>query len=400
MKTVHKYNYTKSRRAHFRPIRNLTPERLSRELDAFHLGDLRPASLTWDAIERRDDVLQGVISKRKKAVARLGWEIITTDDSPEAHAHKAALEYFYNQLTSTHACDENERGGMALLIKQMMDAVGKKYAVHEITYETRGTHSTGRPQLTATLRFVPLWFFENREGHLRFLKDESSLIGETLEDGGWLVTKGDGLMEASSIAYLFKHLPMRDWLIYCERNGMPGVKGITDAVPNSPEWEAAREAVSEFGSEFHALMTRGSDIQAIDLTARGELPYPRLIERMDRAMIALWRGADLSTLSSSQGTGASLQQAETDLIEDDDAWMLSETLQAQIDRVVLRELFNTEEPRAYIQLKVRDRRDRREDLDLCERLLRMGLPIALQDLYERFGLPRPSAQEPILEAGA
>lgn len=396
MKTKSSLPRLKSDRALFRPIRNLNPESLSRLLEAFHRGDLRATALMWDAIERRDDVLQGVISKRKKSVARLGWEVLTFEDSEEAQNHKQALEYFYNHVTSTHACDENEQGGFALLIKHMMDAVAKKYAVHEIVFEPRGTNDFGLPLLTATFRFVPIWFFENREGRLKFLKENEPTGSTVLERGSWMVTTGDGLMEASSIAYLFKHLPLCDWLLYCERNGMPGVKGLTDAIPGTPEWEAARAAVSDFGAEFSALMTRGTDIQAIDLTGHGDLPYPRLIERMDRALIALWRGSDLSTLSSTQGSGASLQQSEADLLEDDDALHLSETLNAQVDRFVLRYLFNTEEPKAYVRLKMRDRRDRTADLALCERLFHMGLPLAEADVRERFGIPTPGLDEPVL----
>jgi phage gp29-like protein len=391
MKTHTLLPQLKSQRSGFRPVNTLTPESLSRTLEAFHRGDLKSAAHMWDMIEKRDDVLQGVINKRKKSVARLGWEILMLEDSDEAHAHKLALEYFYHHLKATHACDENEQGGFALLIKQMMDAVAKRYAVHEIVFEPR------EKGLTATFRFVPLWFFENREGRLKFIKDGyDSKKNQSLESGEWLITTGDGLMEASSIAYLFKHLPLCDWLLYCERNGMPGVKGSTDALPGTPEWEAARHAVADFGAEFSALMSRGTDIEPIDLTSRGELPYPRLIERMDRALIALWRGSDLSTLSSSQGSGASLQQNEADLLEDDDALSLSETLNAQVDRFIIQHLFQTDEPKAYIRLKIRDRRDRASDIQLIEKIHAMNLPLAKADLYERFGIPTPMHNEPLL----
>ncbi len=125
-----------------------------------------------------------------------------------------------------------------------------------------------------------MFFFENKDGHLHYVEGDKKV---PLKSDEWLVTTGDGLMESCSIAYLFKHLPLRDWLIYCERNGMPGVKGVTHARPGSEEWEIAREAVQNFGAEFHALMTAGTDIQAIDISGRGELPYPKLVERMDRA---------------------------------------------------------------------------------------------------------------------
>jgi phage gp29-like protein len=406
---------TSDRRLRFNPIRHLTPESLTRALDAFHLGYLRPAALLWDAMERRDDVLQGVAAKRKKSVARLDWEILANDASPTAQRHQRALEFFYGNLTATHACEPNQSGGLALLIKQMLDALGKKYAVHEIVWqrcaaptelsnqddsaanakpETQNAKpNLPRTLLTATFRFAPLWFFEARSGPLRFLPDELAYEGVDLVPGQWLVTAADGLMESCSIVYLFKHLPLRDWLVYCERNGMPGVRGVTEAAPGTPEWEAAREAVRDFGAEFRALMSRGTEIEPVDLTGKGELPYPPLIERMDRALAALWRGADLSTLSRGAGLGASLQADEMALLEQDDAAMISETLNAQVDALVVRELFGDERPRARFCLKPDEEAARLTHLELLQKLANLGAPIAVAGLHERLGLPVPAEGE-------
>lgn len=380
-------------RARFNPIKNLNPDSLTRILDAFHAGDLAQASLLWDAIERRDDVLQGVASKRKKSVSRLDWEVVALDDSKEARTHRTALEDFYNHISTTHALDLNQRGGLSLLMKQMMDAVGKKFAVHEIVWEPvskqHARHTQGN--LRATFRFVPLWFFENKTGALRFLEHNHGREGLALEEGAWMVSTGDGIMESCSIAYLFKHLPLRDWLIYCERNGMPGVKGTTDAAPGSPQWESAREAVRDFGAEFHALMSRGTDIEAIDLSSQGQLPYPALVERMDRAMAALWRGSDLSTLSRANAVGASSQSNESHIIEEDDAANIAETLNIQVGRHVIRYLFGTETPRAYLRLINRDHY-RLDDLSIFERLQAMGIPIPQKQISERFGIQSEDAQ--------
>jgi phage gp29-like protein len=379
-------------RALFNPIKSLTPASLSRILDAFHAGRLAQAAWLWEVLERRDDVLQGVVSKRKKSVARLRWEILTTHATPEAKAHQAALLAFYNTLECTHACDASERGSLALLIKQMMDAVGKQYAVHEIVWKP-STHY-GHQHLQATFHFVPLWFFEKRQGRLHFHPPGHDQA-RPLEPGQWMVTKGEGLMESCSIAYLFKHLPLRDWLVYCERNGMPGVKGVTDAQPGSPQWEAALDAVRDFGAEFHALMSRGTTLEAVDLSARGELPYPRLVDRMDRAMIALWRGSDLSTLGQAHGTGVQAQQHEMALLEQDDAMLVSETLNAQVDRYVIQHLFGPDvQPQAYFKLLPRDLQDKRQELAICQGLLAMGFPLQTSDVAERFGFSLPAGHHP------
>lgn len=382
---------TQSTRHLLNPVKSLTTESIIRILDSFHQGYLAPAALAWDAIERRDDVIQGVASKRKKATARLPWQILTMDDSPEALEHKRALEFFYNNLTVTHATDANISGSFSLLVKYMLDAIGKKYSVHEIVYQ---------PQLsgllTANFRFVPLWFFENKSGSLKFCPSPHTSNSIPLETGCWLVTTGDGLMEASSIAYVFKHIPLCDWLIYCERNGMPGVKGITNASVGSPEWENTCEAVSNFRAEFNAVIAPGTDIQAIDLSTRGELPYPRLVERMDRAIIALWRGSDLTTLAKSNATGVSIQSDESFIIQQDDAALISETLNTQVDQFVIKYRFKTNYPKAYIRLQSHNPLAFDTELNRYQKLLQMGIPIPITHLQEHFGIPKPHPNEPTL----
>jgi len=134
------------KRPRFAPIRNLTPDKLVRILDAFEQGYLAEAALTWETIEKRDETIKSVAPKRKKAIARHGWEVIVLPNLPceaqaEALRHKAALEYFYTNLTCSNALDANERGGFKLLIRQMMDATGKRYAVHEIVWKLESLKS-------------------------------------------------------------------------------------------------------------------------------------------------------------------------------------------------------------------------------------------------------------------
>jgi len=370
-----------SRRAAFNPVRALTPENLTRQLDAFHAGRLAEAARLWEVIEQRDDLVKSVTNKRKKAPGRFGWDIETDDDSSAALRHKAALEDFYQNLESTNAADLNERGGFTLLLRQMMDAMGKRYAVHEIVWRPQ----PGGQSLHASFRFVPLWFFENRTGRLRFLPTDAASEGQPLRDSEWLVTTGDGLMEATSVAYLFKHLPLRDWLVYCERNGMPGVRGVTDAAPGSPEWESARDAVRDFGAEFHALMSRGTDIESVDLSTTGEQPYPELVDRMDKAIATLWRGSSMGSVADA-GAGISLQGKETALIERQDVEHLSETLHTQVDRWVTHYLFG-ESPRARIAIRHKDAGLGAEEMEAARDILAEAIPKAIASLVKRLSHP-------------
>lgn len=380
---IHPNRLRRSRRAAFNPVRNLTPESLTRQLDSFHAGSLAEAARLWEVIEQRDDIVKSVATKRKKAPARFGWDIIAEDNSPQALRHKASLEKFYQSVETTSAIDQNERGGMALLIRQMMDAIGKRYAVHEIVWRPQ---AGAEASLSASFRFVPLWFFENRTGKLRLLPNDATQEGQSLRDGEWLITTGDGLMEATSVAYLFKHLPLRDWLVYCERNGMPGVRGVTDAAPGSAEWDEALDAVQQFGTDFRALMSSGTEIEVVDLTHGNNLPYPALIERMDKTIATLWRGSPMGTIQDS-GAGISLMGKETALIEREDVIHLSEILHGQVDCWVTQYLFG-EAPRARIQIRHKEHGPSIDEVDETREVIAEALPKAFGSFFQRFFQPQ------------
>lgn len=368
-------------RNRFNPIRDFTPEKLAAQLDQFHAGELKDAARTWDAMERRCINTGNVAAKRKKSVARLPWQILTHDDdevkagsSPEGPQGEGApepqksdaemqaefLESFYQNIRVTSVLEQNESGGLRLLIRQMMDAVGKRFAVHEIVWVPPGAmDSRGIPNLSdvpiAEFRFCPLWWFENRTGRLRFLPSEGALDGEEMPPGEWLVSVGEGIMESCSVEFTFKNMAKKDWIAFSEKFGMPGVLGKTTAAKDSPEWEAMESAVGAFGQDWAAVCSANGDtIEIVEVkSGSNNLPYPPLVEYCDRAIAARWRGADLSTISQGkEGVGASLQGDETNLLLEDDAAWISEILNEQVTRYALEWKFGKGvECKAYFKLQ-------------------------------------------------
>ncbi len=371
-----------TKKARFNPIRNLRPDSLSRALEEFEAGRLGGCARIFEAILHRDDTICGLNLKRKKSIARLEFEIVLEEESERAFEHKKVLSDFYKTLEVSSFVDGNQRGGLRMLISQMMDSVPMKYAIHKISFAEKDGSIVG------FFKQYPLWLFENTSGTLRKLEQEGQLTdGSPLNPEEWLITCGDGLMVASSIAHIFKELPLKDWLIYCERNGMPGIKAKTDAFPNSPQWEAACEAVAEFGAEFHAVLSQGTDIEAIDVSTRGELPYPAIIERMDRMLCALWRGSDLSTISGENKIGVSSQWYESTLIEEADAAAICDTLNRNVDTQVIRLALGDEIPLAKFRLKLPDYEEHKCELEIIERLVALGLKPDITELSRRFAVP-------------
>lgn len=377
------------------------PELLSRQLDEFRAGGLKGLARTMDVIEERDDLLSSVVPKAKAAPTVHGWEINTVQTHTKGEEEKAAeqkrrLEHFYNNLRATSAIERNLLGGTELLLEQMMDAKGKRYSVHNLVWK-----SLGSGLYTVTAHHVPLWFFESRTGELRFLDQPGKYDGVPMDRGAWMVTVGRGLMIACAVAWMYKRLSLRDWLIYCQRHGMPGFEGVTDAAEGSDDWMKLVKAVQAAAAgEFAWVRGMNQTINVVDFAAKGEIPYPGLVDRMDRAMSAIWRGGDLSTMSKDkQAVGAEGQAGEGDIIESKDAQWLSGQAGFQLDRLFLDYSFGEDEPAlAYFTVKTSQKQDISLDLQIDGFALQNGHPISRKQFSERYNRPEPAAGDELLGA--
>ena len=369
-------------------LRALSGESLASALDTFEAGNLRPAALLWQSMCERDDVLMSVKPKREKSVSRRDWQVLTSDDSPEATRQQEILTAFWNSIRVVDAYDLNQRGGFALLVRQMMRAVSFKYQVHHLVWQP------SKDALTCTFESVPLQFFENLTGTLRHCPTGMEYEGTDLKQDEWLVTCGDGLMTAASIGYFCKRNALSDWMAFSDKFGMPGILARTSQGKDTPGGLAMAEAAESFGQDWAAVLY-GDDgsgkIELVEAAGAAALPFPALIERVDRRIAALYRGADLSSLSSSsgQGTGASLQDGETDLIDQDDALSVSERLN-EVEEIVLRWWFGPKvRVKAYLRLIVPQSEDLKLLITAVESLVKLGAPVAIADVLERFGFPTP-----------
>ncbi|MBO6102105.1 MAG: hypothetical protein J6P03_02490, partial [Opitutales bacterium] len=125
----------------------------------------------------------------KRATSRLGWTIVEMGEDENASAEQAAfLEDFYNNIRVSSAADANKHGSMSMLIENILSALENQFAVSEIIWDT-----SDAPNLSAEVRSVPLWFFENTQGYLRFKRSSFDTEGVEMEKNGWLVADSCGI---------------------------------------------------------------------------------------------------------------------------------------------------------------------------------------------------------------
>ena len=98
-----------------------------------------------------------------------------------------------------------------------------------------------------------------------------------------------------------------------------------------------------------------------------------------------WRGANLSTKSQTNNQGASVQASETDLLLEDDAATLTETLQMNLDPLVIAWAFGQGvKPLAHIVIQPPLRQDITSDLAIDVALNKLGIALDKAELLDRY----------------
>ena len=272
----------------------------------------------------------------------------------------------------------------------MMDAQSFGFAAHELVWRP-----TPDGSLDVTFVKVPLQFFENRTGALRYLPDPNLYDGLEMAEGEWMVTAGAGVGIAAAVAACSKRLSLQDWLLFSERCGQPGLHAATDAKQGSEQWNNLVAAVANFGREWGIVTDMATKVDTVSLANGGTPPYPALVERMDRAIAVLYRGSDLSTLSAGDGSvGASQQGEEADILEQDACEMLSETLQEQVERPFIRYVFGDEEPLAYVQVSPVSHPNLEMEMKIDQHLASLGVKLSKKEALERYQRTEASEDDP------
>ena len=364
----------------------LDPDVLVRHLVAFNAGDIAGLEHILEEFENREDKMKIGAFKMSAAVAAKPWEVRIAkgeEDNERAKLHQEVLTRFWNRVETTDAFCRNRRGGVRMLVKQMMSAQSRVYAVHDVTWNVRGDG-----ELEALFTFVPAWMFENRTGELRFLKEPGAYTGEPMRDGEWLVTVGEGVGISAAILAMAKRLSWNDWLLFSEKCGMPVILGNTGAKEDTPAWKQLLHAIANVAPKTGILADLETRLQAVQIGgSSGQTTYRELIEVVDRGISSLYRGGDLATMSQgTDGVGSNSQDGESELMDADGCAMISETLQRQIERHVVRFTCGDFEPLAGIVINPpAETEDIDREIKIDTHLATLGVKLSKADALSRYG---------------
>ena len=367
------------------------PEDIIRAIDEFNCGYLAPMARLIGDYEQRDDKMRVASIKMASAVSRCGWSVRPKkgfEDDADAARQVEVLERFWSTVRVTDAFKRNERGGLALLKEQMMSAQSYGFAVHDLSWKP-----LANGEIEATFTSVPLWKFENRTGELRYIPQVGGWDGVEMKRGEWMVSTGDGIGIAAAICACMKRLGLTNWLVFTDRCVLPLIHGKTGAAYGSEQWNNLQKALRNINRLARVVTDPSTDINAIQMDGGKQNPFGPLIDWCDRAIVTLYRGGDLGTISRPDAVGGLGQLDEVDALEQRSCVRITETLNEQVSSFVVDYVLN-QTLKAEIVVEPVSKPDVKQDMEIDKHLAQFGVKLSKTDALARYGRAEAAEDDP------
>lgn len=380
------------------PTRGLTPSRLAAILDGAENGDLVAQYELYEDMEEKDGHLFAEMSKRRRALLRLDWDIVpprnaTAREKADALSLKDMLEDI----------DDFES-----ILFDTTDAIGKGFACQEIAWARDG--ATWLPQ--SIVHRPQTWFQFCRElrGQQIRLRD-SSPDGAQLNPFGWLVhahKAKSGYLERAGLfrvlvwPYLFKSYSLGDLAEFLEIYGLPVRIGKYPSNASEKDKQTLLRALVSIGHKAAGIIPEGMLIDFKDAATGEPDAFELMIDWCERTVSKVILGSTLTSQADRGSNTNALGNVHNDVRED-----LRDSDARQIARTLSRDLLYpiaalnglaANGPRRAPQLRfaLEEPEDIGTFATALPTLVNMGMRIGVQWAHEKLGVPQAEGDEPVL----
>uniref|UniRef100_A0A7V4G7G6 DUF935 family protein n=1 Tax=Desulfobacca acetoxidans TaxID=60893 RepID=A0A7V4G7G6_9BACT len=369
------------------PSIGLTPGTLAAIFQEADQGAVRRQMELFEEMEEKDAHLAALLQTRKAAVLALDYEVLPYAKTPEDEAIAAWVNDALYRIRDLEGA-----------FLDLLDAIGKGFAVTEIMWGEKG-----EAVLVEELRWVPqkkVTFVEDLKP--RLLTPEAPWEG--VEIPPWKMiyhrfkarsghdTRG-GVLRVVGYMYLLKNFALKDWAGFNEVFGMPLRLGKYDPTATAADREALIAAIRNLGTDAAGIISKNTEIEFVEATSRlsgNANPYQVMADFCNREMSKAVLGQTLSTdTTGSTGTYAAARvhsQVRQDLVEAD-AQALAQTLREQLLAPLVGFNFGFDKPVPWFRFRFEEEQDLKTLSEVYRNLADLGLPLSLEHVAERFGIP-------------
>jgi phage gp29-like protein len=348
----------------------------------------------FQEMEDKDPNIFSDLQTRKLSVIGLDWEIIPASQETGDGAAAAFVGEVLEKLK-----------GFSADLYELLDAVGKGYAVSEILW---GPTPDGRIGIAAIKSRHQRRFVFDADGNLRLLSDADATAGTAVPPRKFLVHTfqaehenpyGRGVLSRIYWYYWFKKNSLKFWALFAEKFGSPTAVGKYPPGTDAPARSALLAALRAIQQETAVTIPNNMTAEFLEAQRRGTIDtYSEFMAYLDQQETKAILGQTLTSGEGQRSGSLALGRVHADVRQDileADAESLAGVINGQLipwltDWNFLvsaypKFVFKLDPPEDLRTLALRDRT-----------LQIMGMPIPKSYIQRRYGIPEPEGEDDIL----
>lgn len=379
------------------PVRGLTPQKLTRILEAAEQGDIQAQCDLFEDIEERDAHVYSEIGKRRRSVITLDWSVVPARNaSKDEQADAAWAEEVLRDMPD-----------LAEVMLDLLDAIGKGFSCVEIGKWRR----EGSELIPSEFEHRPArWFTLDRETRTQLRLRSTAIDGDELWPFGWIVHKHkaksghiarSGLMRILAWPFVFKMFSVRDLAEFLEIYGLPMRLGKYPSGATDTEKMTLLRAVINIGHAAAGIVPEGMDIDFKAAAEGASDPFMAMVDWAERTQSKAIVGQTLSAESHGTGLGSGVANLQGEVrwdLTQADARQLAGTLTQHLIYPLLainRGLDSLRRcPRFVFDTTEAD--DIKGMSDALPKLVGIGMRISPEWAHERLRIPMAEDGKPVL----
>lgn len=380
------------------PSRGLTPGRLAAILEDAEQGMITAQHDLFLDMEEKDAHIYAEMSKRKRALLTLDWDIVPPRNStPEEEKRAAWLKEIFLDLPNLED-----------IMLDALDGIGHGFAALEIEWQM-----VGRERLPKAITHRPQsWFQLNPDARNELRLRDNTPNGAELQPFGWIlhthraksgyIARG-GLHRVLAWPYLFKTYSVRDLAEFLEIYGLPLRLGKYPSGASDTEKATLLRAVAGIGHNAAGIIPEGMMIEFEEAAKGQHDPFQAMIDWCERSQSKAILGGTLTSQADGKSSTNALGQVHNEVRHDllvSDAIQLGSTLTRDVLYPIEAINKGIADPRRTSRL-VFDTREP-EDLalyaDALPKLADAGFRIPTSYVHDKLRIPVPDEGEEVLVA--
>lgn len=380
------------------PSRGLTPAKLARILESAEQGDIRSQHELFMDMEEKDGHIFSEMSKRKRALLTVDWDIVPPRNASAKERKSAA--YLKELLTDINNFED--------IIQDSLDAIGHGFACLEIEWQMLGTE-----WLPKTISHRPQgWFQTDRATRTQIRLRNNTQDGAELQPFGWIthIHKAKsgylaraGLHRVLAWPFLFKNYSVRDLAEFLEIYGIPLRLGKYFGGASEDEKAALMQAVIAIGHDAAGIIPEGMGVEFVQVSGSGSsTPFEYMVEWAERTQSKAILGGTLTSQADGKTSTNALGNVHNEVRHDlmiSDARQLAGTLTRDlVYPLYALNVGGIDDVRRCPRLvfDLGEAGDLSLYAEALPKLVGSGLKIPVSWAREKLRIPEPDGDEPVL----